>query len=70
MKLVYGFVPKDGSIDKLITLKAEKLARKIELRTKPTMKLEDQALSDNKINKSIKDLTDEIKREMNKSLWD
>ncbi|HEY9169859.1 MAG TPA: mobile mystery protein A [Lutibacter sp.] len=70
MKFVYGFVPKDGTIENLINLKAEKLARKIVLRTNQTMKLEDQGIGDNKINDSIMDLANEIKREMRKSLWD
>lgn len=70
MKFIYGFVPKDGTIENLINLKAEKLARKIVLRTNQNMKLEDQGISDNKINDSIIDLANEIKREMRKSLWD
>lgn len=70
MKLVYGFVPKEGTIDNLVTLKAKKLARKIVLRTNQNMKLEDQAISDNKVNESIEDLANELKREMKKSLWD
>ena len=40
------------------------------LRTNQNMKLEDQGISDEKINDSIKDLANEIKREMRKSLWD
>jgi len=70
MQFVYGFIPQDESIEKLINLKAEKLARKIVLRTNHNMKLEDQGISDNKINDSIIDLANEIKREMRKSLWD
>ena len=70
MQFVYGFVPKDGTIDNLISNKAEKLARKIVLRTHQNMKLEDQGISDSKINDSIIDLANEIKREMRKSLWD
>ena len=70
MKFVYGFVPKDGTIENLINIKAEKLARKIVLRTNQNMKLEDQGISDKKINDSIIDLANEIKREMRKSLWD
>jgi len=70
MQFVYGFVPKDGTIDNLINLKAEKLARKIVLRTNQNMKLENQGIEDRKIKKSIKDLSNEIKREMRKSLWD
>lgn len=70
MKFVYGFIPKDGTIEKLVDLKAEKLARKIVLRTNQNMKLEDQGIGDEKIAKTIKELAIEIKREMKKSLWD
>ena len=70
MKFVYGFIPKDGTIENLINLKAEKLARKIVLRTNQNMKLEDQGISKDKIDDSIIDLANEIKREMRKSLWD
>lgn len=70
LQLVYGFVPKDGTIENLINLKAEKLARKIVLRTNQNMKLEDQGISDEKIKDSIIELASEIKREMRKSLWD
>jgi predicted DNA-binding mobile mystery protein A len=70
MKFVYGFIPKDGTIESLINLKAEKLARKIVLRTNQNMKLEDQGISEDKIDDSIIDLANEIKREMRKSLWD
>lgn len=70
MKFVYGFVPNDGSIENLISIKSEKLARKIVLRTNQNMKLEDQGIGDEKINKTIKDLAAEIKRELRKSIWD
>jgi predicted DNA-binding mobile mystery protein A len=70
MKFIYGFIPKDGTIESLINLKAEKLARKIVLRTNQHMKLEDQGISEDKIEHSINDLANEIKREMRKSLWD
>lgn len=70
LKLVYGFVPKDGTINNLINIKAENLARKIVQRTNQNMKLENQGISDEKINQSISDLASEIKREMRKSLWD
>jgi predicted DNA-binding mobile mystery protein A len=69
-KLVYSLVPNDGSLDQLIQIKAEKLARKIVLRTNQNMKLEDQGIGDEKINNTIKEVAYEIKREMKKSLWD
>lgn len=70
LKFVYGFVPKDGTVNNLVNINAEKLARRIVQRTNQNMKLEDQGLSDEKINQSISDLAIEIKREMRKSLWD
>lgn len=70
LKLVYALVPKNGTIDELIQTRAEKLAQKIVLRTNQNMKLEDQGIGDEKIANTIKDLADEIKREMRKSLWD
>lgn len=70
LKFVYGFVPKDGTIDNLIQIKAEKLARKIVLRTSQNMKLENQGIEEDKLKASIEELANEIKREMRKSLWD
>ncbi len=70
LKLVYALVPKDGTINDLIQKKADKLAQKIVLRTNQNMKLEAQGIGDEKIAETIKDLADELKREMKKSLWD
>ena len=70
MQFVYAFVPKEGSIENLINNKAEELARKIVLRTNQNMKLENQGNTDEQIKRAISDLTIELKREMNKSLWD
>jgi predicted DNA-binding mobile mystery protein A len=70
LKFVYALVPKNGTIDDLIEIKADKLAQKIVLRTNQNMKLEDQGIGDDKISKTIKDLANEIKREVRRSLWD
>lgn len=70
MKLVYGFIPKEGSVEKMIENRAKDLARKIVMRTSTTMKLEDQENSDQRIKEAIADMTEEFKREMPKSLWD
>lgn len=70
LQLVYALVPKNGTLDDLIETKAQNLAQKIVLRTHQNMKLEDQGITDNKINEAIKELASELKREMNKSLWD
>tara|TARA_B100000949_G_C13904350_1_gene294140 strand:- start:64 stop:525 length:462 start_codon:yes stop_codon:yes gene_type:complete len=70
LKLVYALVPKDGTINDMIQLKAESLAQKIVLRTNQNMKLENQGIGDEKLEKTKKELADEIKREMRRSLWD
>ncbi|WP_422350773.1 mobile mystery protein A [Flagellimonas sp.] len=70
LQLVYGFVPKDGSLDQLIKRKAEELAQKIVLRTHQNMRLEDQGIEGGKVDKAIKDLTEELSREVRRSLWD
>ncbi|MHA8061502.1 mobile mystery protein A [Aquirufa beregesia] len=70
MKLVYGFVPIDGSLEALIEKKALKLATKIVMRTSNTMRLEDQENSNERIEKAIKERTNSLKQEMPKILWD
>lgn len=70
MQLVYGFVPKDGSLDALVDRKARELAKQIVLRTSNTMKLEDQENSQERIEKAIEERATAIKSEMPKALWD
>jgi hypothetical protein len=70
MKLVYGFVPTNGSLEKIIQEKARERAREIVMRTSTTMKLEDQENSQERIKQAIEDLADELQREIPKSLWD
>lgn len=70
MDLVYGFVPKDGSLDLYIENKARKLAEKIVSRTSNTMKLEDQQNTKERIKKAVAERTLMIKQDMPKSLWD
>jgi len=70
MELVYGFVPRDGSLDALIEKRANELAKKIVLRTSHSMKLEDQGNSNKRIDKAIREKADALKREMPKILWD
>jgi len=70
MKLVYGFIPRDGTLDALIDRKARELAEKIVLRTAQNMRLEAQENSAERIEKAIRERTEEIKRTMPKMLWD
>lgn len=70
MELVYGFVPKDGTLDALINRKSMELANKIVSRTSNTMRLEDQENSELRLKKAIEERTTQLKYEMPKMLWD
>jgi predicted DNA-binding mobile mystery protein A len=70
MKLVYGFVPTDGSLEALIDRKAKEAATKIVMRTSANMKLEGQENNKQRIQKAIEERADEFKRELSKVLWD
>ncbi len=70
MQLVYGLIPKDGTLDDLIERKARELAIRIVSRTSNTMKLEDQENSKQRLKKAVEDRTAIIKNEMPKMLWD
>lgn len=70
LQLVYGFVPMDGSFEKMVENRARQLATEIVMRTDTNMMLEDQKLPDDKLNQAIEDLTIELINDMPKSLWD
>ncbi len=70
MELVYGLVPKDGSIEKLIDRKARELATQIVSRTSNTMKLEDQENTKERLVKAFEERVAAIKNELPKMLWD
>ena len=69
LRLVYGFLPKESSIDKMIEKRAQQVARKIVMRTSQTMKLEEQENSDERLQQAIKDRAEILKQEMPKHLW-
>jgi len=70
MELVYGLVPKEGSLERYIELKARALAKKIVIRTSNTMNLEGQANSEERIRKAIEERAQKIQQELPKALWD
>lgn len=70
MQLVYGFVPKDGSLDALIERKARAMATTITMRTSATMKLEDQEITQQRLKKAIDERTIELKNKLPKNVWD
>jgi len=70
MKFVYGFIPKEKTLEKMIKARAEKLARIIVERTSVQMGLEDQRASQERLEKAIKEKTEELENEIPKILWD
>lgn len=69
MKLVYGFVPIDGSIEKTIENRARELAIEIVKTTSNTMVLEDQENSNERLKKAVEDKTKQLVYEMPRHLW-
>ncbi len=70
MQLVYGLVPKDGTVEALIERKAKELALKIVSRTSNTMKLEDQQNSNQRLQRALEERTSILINDMPKMLWD
>jgi predicted DNA-binding mobile mystery protein A len=70
MELVYGFVPKDGSLEALLERKSMEAATTIVMRTSQSMKLENQEISEKRKVQAIRELADELKNELSKIIWD
>jgi predicted DNA-binding mobile mystery protein A len=70
LQLVYGFIPKEKSLEEMIEKRAYEIARDIVLRTSNTMQLEEQQNSKKRIDKAIEQRAEEIKSKMPKYLWD
>ena len=70
MKLIYGFIPENLSIEEMIEKRATEIAKEIVLRTSNTMQLEDQANTRERLEKAIRNRAEEIKTKMPKYLWD
>ena len=70
LKLVYGFIPVQESLDDMIEKRAIELAKEIVGRASISMKLEDQENNPKRIQKAIIEKANEIKLEMPRYLWD
>lgn len=70
MQFVYGFIPNDDTLEKMVEKQAEALAQSIVKRTSVQMKLENQQNTEKRIEKAIKEKTKELKEEMPGILWD
>jgi predicted DNA-binding mobile mystery protein A len=70
MKLVYGFVPMHGSIEKTIEDRARALALEIVKATSHTMVLEDQEVTNERLKKAVDNKAAELIYKMPRYLWD
>lgn len=70
LHFIYAFIPKEGSLEKMIDNRANEIAKQIVLKTSHTMALEDQQNNPARIKKAITDRAQQIKNEMPKYLWD
>jgi len=70
MHFVYGFIPKDKSLEKMVERRADELAKQIVERTSIHMNLEDQGISEIRIKKAIKEKAEELANELPRYLWD
>ena len=70
MKFVYGFIPQNGTLEKMIEDKATELAKEIVLRTSITMQLEDQQNTEERITQAIQEKKEELIQKMPRYLWD
>lgn len=69
-RFVYGFIPNEGSFEKMIEKRALEIAKEIVYRSSHTMMLEDQENSEERIKKAIKSRSEQIRNELPKYLWD
>ena len=69
MQLVYGLVPKELNLEKLIEKRAYELAREIVLETSHHMKLENQGLTASEISDAIERRAKKIINEIPNNLW-
>ncbi len=70
MQFVYGFVPKEDSLEQMIENQAYKLAKEIVWRTSQAMNLEDQGIDKDALMDAVKKRAQKIKNELPKKLWD
>ena len=70
MKLIYSFIPKEGSLKKMIEKRAYEVAKEIVLRTSHSMSLEEQENLPERIEKAIKEKAEQIKNELPRYIWD
>jgi len=70
MHFVYGFIPKDKTLEKMVERRAYELAKQIVERTSVHMSLEDQKNTEKRLKQAIKEKTERLAEETPTILWD
>jgi predicted DNA-binding mobile mystery protein A len=70
MEFVYGFIPKNYTLKKMIEERALEMAKEIVNRTSDSMELENQKTSSERIKQAIEEKAEELKNKMPRYLWD
>lgn len=70
LQLVCLVIPKEESLERMIARQAERIARSIVMRTARSMELEEQGVSDERLEADVRLKTEELIREMPRYLWD
>jgi len=70
MDFVYFLLPRDSSLEKMLFVRAESVAKSILNRAARSMSLEDQGTSKKRIEQAILEMTHELVRTMPRHLWD
>ena len=70
LRFVYGFIPKEQTIKKMIEKRALEVAKDLVMRTSHSMKLEEQENSAERIAKALKERAESLQNEMPRFLWD
>lgn len=70
MYFVYGFIPKDKTLAKMVEIRAFELAKQIVERASIQMNLEDQKIDEIRLRQAVKEKAEELSQEIPSILWD
>ncbi|MFK8163331.1 MAG: mobile mystery protein A [Lewinella sp.] len=70
MQLVYAIIPKTATLEAYVEQKAREFARETLLSTNQQMRLEGQAVNDERLKRAIDDMVAEVVRTVDRQLWD
>jgi predicted DNA-binding mobile mystery protein A len=70
MYFVYGFIPRDKTLAKMVEKRALELAKQIVERTSIQMNLEDQKINEIRLKQAVKEKAEELTKEIPSILWD